>query len=97
MGRTAALLTKVALLLGSPYLRERDNRRNTLLVASGRGSKEIEEIFEKTDSLYLAFGEATNTLTFESLNDEFWDGATNDNGGFQDAATRYAQLVRVVQ
>lgn len=32
--------------------------------------------------------EPTNTLTLDSLNDEFWDSATNDNGGFQDAATR---------
>jgi hypothetical protein len=97
MMRTAALLTKAALLLGSPYPRERDDRWDALLGASGRASEELEEIFEKTDNSYLAFVEATNTLPFDSLNEEFWDSATSDNGGFQDAATQYARLVRVVQ
>jgi hypothetical protein len=97
MGRTAAILTRAALLLGSPYPRDRSDRWDALLVASGRESHELEGIFASEKNLYLAFAEATNRLPLNEVSDEFWESAKTDNGGFQHAATRYAQLVWAVQ
>jgi Domain of unknown function (DUF4375) len=97
MGRTAAILTRAALLLGSAYPRDRNDRWDALLVASSLESQELEVIFAREKNLYLAFAEATESLALETLGDEFWESAKTDNGGFQHAATRYAQLMRVVQ
>jgi hypothetical protein len=97
MPTMSALVTQAALPLGSPYPRDRDMRWDALLVASGRKSKDLKQIFKKSENLYLAFAEATATLQFDSLDKQFWESAKTENGGFQVAATRYAQNVYIVQ
>ncbi len=61
-----------------------------MLAASGYSSPELESIFRKHDNLYLAFHEAVGKLPFDALDEQFWSRAEDENGGFQDAATRYA-------
>jgi hypothetical protein len=97
MPAMAALVGQASRPLGSPYPRDRDERWHSLQVASGRTSKELKLIFKKNENLYLAFEEVTATLPFDSLNEQFWESAKTENGGFQDAATRYAQSVYLIQ
>lgn len=91
MPRLAAVLSHATMLLGSPYPRDRDDRWDALLVASGKSASELESIFEKAVNLYLAFQEATLPLSLDELNKEAWELARTENDGFQDAATRYAK------
>jgi hypothetical protein len=66
-----------------------------LLVASGRSEEELETFFEGASQgptqLYLAFSNATDTLSFGPLNELAWELAKTENGGIDEAATRYAE------
>jgi len=93
----ASLLEAAALCLGTPYPRKRDDRWDALLVASGQTSRELKETFEKQSNLYLAFAEATKGLPFDSLDKQFWAAAKTENGGFEAAATHYAQSPFLIQ
>jgi Domain of unknown function (DUF4375) len=97
MPKTATLLEQAALPLGTPYPRDRDQRWDALPVASSRKSRDLKQIFKKAENFYLGFVEATATLGFDALDKRFWETARTENGGFQDAATRYAQSVHLVQ
>jgi Domain of unknown function (DUF4375) len=89
----AAVLTAAATPLGSPYPRDRDDRWDALLMASGRNEEDLEGIFKNAPNLYLAFNEATETLSFGSLNRQAWELAKTEGGGFQEAATRFARNI----
>jgi len=91
MNGLAELVESTARLLGDPYPRNRDDRWDALLVSSGRTSEDLEAIFKRNENLYLAFQEATAPLNFDPLDREFWHLAGADAGGYQEAATRYAQ------
>jgi hypothetical protein len=97
MPTMAAILHEAAQPLGNPYPRDRDERWDALLVASGKCVEELEQIFKKVENLYLGFEEATMTLSFDTLNHRFWETAKIENGGFQIAATRYAQNLYLIQ
>lgn len=94
MAKLAALAATAADLLGSPYPRDRDERWDALLVASGRSKKELTKIFKGNSNLYLAFEEAVVPLGFDALNREAWELGKTENGGFGEAATCYARLRR---
>jgi hypothetical protein len=96
MPAMAALVQKAAFPLGSPYPRDRDERWDALLAASGRKSSELKRIFKKHENLYSAFVDATSTLGLDALDKQFWETAKTENGGFQEAATRYANSVYIV-
>jgi hypothetical protein len=96
MPKMAGIIGEAALPLGSPYPRDRDERWDALLASSGRKSKDLKQIFKRNENFYLAFVEATATLPFDSLNKQFWEAAKTENGGFQDAATRFAQSAYLV-
>ena len=95
MPTMAAILQEAARPLGSPYPRDRDERWDALLAASTKNAEEIERIFKKAENFYLGFEEAT--ISFDALNHRFWDTAKIENGGFQIAATRYAQDPYLIQ
>jgi len=97
MPTLASLLNEAASFLGTPYPRNRDDRWDALLAASGHTSREIEGIFKKQSNLYLAFADATRGLPFDSLDKQFWQAAKTENGGFEVAATRYAQSPFLIQ
>jgi hypothetical protein len=97
MPQMSAILSSAARPLGTPYPRDRDDRWDAMLAASGRNESELTQIFEKyksepneTKGLYAAFAEATANLGFDELDEQFWKTAKTENGGFQDAATRFA-------
>jgi hypothetical protein len=94
----AALLQDAARPLGSPYPRDREERWDAMLSASGLKEPELLEVFtahrndsDEAKGLYIAFAEATRNLPFNELEKKFWDLAETENGGFQEAATRFAQ------
>lgn len=91
MPTLASLLNEAASTLGSPYPRDRGDRWDKLLVASGRAPRELKKIFRQQPNQYLAFAEATKTLPFDSLDRQFWQAAKVENGGFQEAATLYVR------
>jgi hypothetical protein len=104
MPTLASLLKEAAAALGTPYPRDRDDRWDALLAASGYSQTELEQLFKKhknepagTKGLYGAFVEATKGLQFDSLDRKFWQAAKTENGGFEDAATRYAQSPFLIQ
>ena len=87
----ASLLEQAAHPLGSPYPLDRDDRWDALLHAPGLNEEELEAIFKTEDNLYIAFVKATKNLPFDDLDRQFWDAVKTENGGFETAATRYAQ------
>jgi hypothetical protein len=97
MPKLASLLLTTAALLGSPYPRDRDARWDALLMASGRGQRDLKKIFKKSSNMYLAFEEATKPLRFDESNRQAWELAKSENGGFGEAATRYARSVNSIQ
>jgi Domain of unknown function (DUF4375) len=97
MPQMAALVRTAAAALGSPYPRDRDSRWDALLQASGRSQRDLKRIFKKNENLYLAFAEATEPLSYDAMNHQAWDLAKSENGGFQEAATRYARSFSRVQ
>ena len=97
MPKLASLLLTTAARLGSPYPRDRDARWDALLLASGRGQRDLELIFKKSSNMYLAFEEATKPLRFDESNRQAWELAKSENGGFGEAATRYARSVNSIQ
>lgn len=97
MPTLASLLQQAAQPLGSPYPLNRDDRWDALLCGSGLSTAEIEEIFKRADHLYVAFSNATKNLPFDDLNRQFWDACKTESGGFETAATRYAQSPFLLQ
>jgi hypothetical protein len=91
MPMVASLLDDTATRLGSPYPRNREDRWDAMLVASGRSTRELKRIFKNPENVYIAFLEATEPLGFDLLNERVWNLANTENGGFQEAATRYAR------
>jgi hypothetical protein len=94
MPKLAGIFTSAATYLGSPYPREREERWDALLKASGRTEDELTTIFQRAEAFYLGYQEATATLPFDSLNHEAWELAKSENGGFQDRAVTYAVTLR---
>ncbi len=102
MPTSAALLKEAASALGKPYPRDREDRWEALLAASERSKPELMRIFEKLDpddtrGFYKVFVEATRNLRFDELDKQFWAAAKTENGGFEEAATRFAKAPRLLQ
>jgi hypothetical protein len=95
MPKLAAVVLEAAAQLGKPYPRDRDQRWDALLAASGRTEAELHEIFQGTSNLYLAFEKATEPLNFDTLDAKAWQLAEEENGDFGNAATAYAHAVRL--
>jgi Domain of unknown function (DUF4375) len=89
MPRLAAVLKGAMAKLGEPYPRDRDDRWDALLIASGFDEDALKVIFEGTESLYLKFVNATEGLDFRSSDEQIWDLTVNENGGFVRAANQY--------
>src|SRR5580704_5342938 len=66
MRELASVLEAAAAPLGSPYPRDRDERWDALLAASGRGEEDMKKIFEESSNFYLAFEEAAKPLSFDA-------------------------------
>jgi hypothetical protein len=97
MPKMSTILQEATHPLGDPYPRDRDERWDTLLVASGRSARQLRLIFKNAENLYLAFQKATSTLQFDALDQRFWETAKIESDGFQHTATRYAQATFLVQ
>jgi hypothetical protein len=97
MPEAAALLAVAAAPLGKKYPRDRDDRWDALLASSGKNEEELKRIFEGNENLYLAFEEATRGTPLDTLNKRFWECLEAENGGFEDAATRYARAPFLIQ
>jgi hypothetical protein len=91
MPTLASLLEQAAQPLGSPYPLDRDERWDALVQASTLSEADLESLFKTETNLYVAFVKATENLPFDNLDRQFWDAAKTENGGFETAATRYAQ------
>ncbi len=91
MERLAGVVSAANVLLGDPYPRDRNDRWDALLVESGHTEQELKQIFDESDNVFLSFRKATALLPFDQLDKQAWDLAAHDAGGFQQAATRYAQ------
>jgi len=88
--------------LGTPYPRDREDRWEALLAASEHSKGEMMRMFKKLDpddtrGFYAVFVDATRNLGFGELNRQFWETVKTENGGFQEAATRYARNPHLVQ
>ena len=90
MPRLATVASEASALLGSPYPRDRNERGNALLAASGRSKEELERIFQGASNFYIAFEKATESLNFDALNEKAWQLAEEENDDFGNAATAYA-------
>jgi hypothetical protein len=95
MPQLASIVSKAASLLGTPYPREREDRWDALLAASGRTEEELQIIFEQNTNFYLGFNEATRNLNFDFLSDQAMKFAQSENGDFGNAATQYASSLNL--
>jgi uncharacterized protein DUF4375 len=95
MVNLASVVEKVASNLGPPYPRDRNDRWDALLKASGKSTRDLERIFKRQEHQYLAFVEATEPLGFDVLSQQVYKLAESENGGFQEAATNYARKVAI--
>ena len=98
----AEILRDAARALGDPYPRDREDRWEALLAASERTKPELMRMFKKLDpdetrGFYKVFVEATRNLGFDELDKQFWQTARTENGGFQEAATRFANAPHLLQ
>lgn len=91
MPRLATLIKSAAALLGEPYPLDRDERWDALLSASGRTPEELETIFKTYNDLYQCYVVATEPLHLDPSDRSFWQLASEENGGYDVAATLYAQ------
>jgi len=90
MTELARVVSEAAVPLGVPFPRNREDRWDALLAASGRNEDELERIFKNYSNLYLAFQEATATLNFDVLSERALELANSKEGDFGEAATHYA-------
>jgi hypothetical protein len=97
MPKLASLVRTTSAPFGYPYPRDRHERWDALLMASGRGQSDLEYIFRQSSTLYSAFQEATGPLRFDESNRHAWELAGSENGGFASAATRYARRANSIQ
>jgi hypothetical protein len=97
MPQLAAVVAEASALLGSPYPRDRNERREALLAASGRSEAELQAIFKEASNSYLAFVKATKPFNFKVLNAKAWQLAEEENGDFGNAATACAHAVGLFQ
>jgi hypothetical protein len=98
----AEILREALRPLGVPYPRDREDRWEALLACSKRGKPELMRMFKKLDpddprGFYKVFVEATSNLSFDELDKQFWETAKTENGGFQEAATRFANAPHLLQ
>jgi hypothetical protein len=93
MPNLAAVVSVAAAHFGSPYPRDREERWDALLAATGRSEEELESIFQKESNLYLAFQKAAETLDFDTLDTRALQLASEENGDFGNAATAYAHSI----
>ena len=76
--------------LENPYPRKREERWDALLAASTLNGDELRAIFAREKSFFLAYRRATASLDFNSLDRHFFATIKTENGGFDAAATAYA-------
>lgn len=95
MPELAGVFAAAAACLGSPYPRDRDERWDALLLASGRTEEELTAIFEAAKHQFLAYREATAKLPLDSLDRQAWELAESENGGFQKRAIAYEATLDV--
>jgi hypothetical protein len=91
MPQASALIAAAAAKLGESYPRDRDERWDALLLASGLDEAELSGIFQANENLYIAFAQATRSLALDSIDRQFWELLKVENDGFEEAATRYAR------
>lgn len=88
--KLAGVFNAAGSYLGSSYPRDREDRWDALLQASGRSEEELAAIFRRANDFYLAYQEATATLPLDDLDQLAWNLAKTENGGFQERAVAYA-------
>lgn len=97
MPMLASTISAAASPLGDPYPRNRDDRLDALLAASGRTQVEIESIFRQTSNFYIAFEKVTNPLNLNTLSNRVFELANTENGDFGNAATKYAHSLNLFE
>ena len=87
----SAIVSAASALLGAQYPRDRNERWDALLVASGLSETQLKTIFDESKNLYLSFYEATKPLLLDGFDRQFFKLAKEEAGGFSKAATEYAR------
>lgn len=93
MPKLASVFTSAAGCLGPSYPRNREDRWDALLLASGRTEDELTAIFRRAADFYLGYEEVTATLPFADLNQLAWGFAKSENGCFEERAIAYAAML----
>ncbi len=94
MPSLADRLESAARPLGEEFPRDRQRRWDMMLVNSRLTAEQLEHIFREAGNQYLAFKRATMAFEWDRLTDEMYDLAEHENGGFQSAATDFANRSR---
>jgi hypothetical protein len=94
MPKLANRLAAAASPLGEVFPRDRQARWDAMLVNSGLDIEQLEQIFRVAKDQYLAFMSTTAAFEWDRLTEEIYTLAENENGGFQNAATDFANRNR---
>ncbi len=90
MSRLGGIIAIAAACLGDEYPRDRQDRWDAMLVRSGLDQEQLTQIFRDSKNQYLAFKEATALFDWDRLTEEVYAAADDESGGFQIAATQFA-------
>jgi Domain of unknown function (DUF4375) len=110
MPKLAALVSETAALLGDTYPRDRDDRWDALVAASGRDDDDMTEIIkeiakkdggdkeaDRAVDFYRVFVKATEPLGFDELDKKAWELAGTENGGFDQAADQHLRSIGLTE
>jgi hypothetical protein len=94
MPQLAEVIESAAACLGLEYPREREKRWDAMLAGSGLEPEKLAEIFGKAESWYMGLREATLGFGWDRMTNEIYLLAAQESGGFQTAATEFANHAR---
>jgi len=94
MPNLTSRLAASAAPLGEEFPRDRQDRWDAMLVNSSLDTDQLEQIFLEAKNRYLGFKSSTVAFEWDHLTEEIYELAENENGGFQVAATQFANRNR---
>jgi hypothetical protein len=95
MPELAALVERASALLESPYPRDRQLRQRVIFRVSGCGELDSKST-DNLGKLYEVSDKDDAPIDWNALNEDFYQLAEIENGGFIAAANRYAALQKAV-
>jgi hypothetical protein len=94
MTELSSLLQDAAELLGQTFPRDREKRWDALLSIADTTAAEQKAIMRTNKDFTMATYQAMRTKAFDSFNEQVWELAATERGGFDQAADHYLRSLK---